>query len=100
MAQVMMTLQCSGPAPTLEQVKSEYNLQDDEIDPGFGIVSIDPSDGTYALRVEESAATKLQSHGASSPHERQTGQANVSRNVQGPYSDPFIQPFDLPTGRS
>jgi len=82
MAKVMMTIQSSGKAPTVQSVKERYGLTDDEIDPQFGVVAVDPDAELYTVLVEDQAAPKLGS------------QADWS--VKGPYSNPRIEPFGPP----
>jgi hypothetical protein len=84
MAKVMVTIQSQDSPPQLEEVKIRYGLVDDEIDPQFGVVEIDPADGTYVILVEETAAEKI----ADCP----------GWKVQGPYSNPPIAPFGPPQG--
>ena len=82
MAKVMMTIQSRDQALDLQAVKQRYGLSDDEIDPDFGVVLIDPSDGTYTVLVEAAAAEKL------------SGDAEWA--VRGPYANPRIEPFGPP----
>jgi hypothetical protein len=82
MASVLMSIQSPGKAPDLQAIKQRYGLADDEIDPGFGVVEIDPADGTYTVLVDERAASKLAS--------------GADWTVRGPYSNPRIQPFGPP----
>lgn len=86
MAKVMMTIQCRQPAPDLEAVKQQWGLSNDEIDLDFGVVEIDPSDGTCAVLVDELAASKI------------SGTDDWS--VGGPYSNPRIEPFGPPESAS
>ena len=82
MAKIMMTIQSKSGPPTLEAVRARYGLTDDEIDPQFGVVEIDPADGSYVIHVEEAAAAKITDGG--------------DWKVQGPYSNPRIAPFGPP----
>ncbi len=82
MAKVMMTIQSQDSPPQLQDVQLKYGLADDEIDAQFGVVEIDPADGTYAILVEETAAAKISN--------------NENWKVQGPYSNPKIAPFGPP----
>lgn len=81
MAKVMMTLRSPGAAPSVEEVKRRYGLQDDEIDPQFGVVETDPADHLYTILVEDSAASKVSGQGW---------------ETAGPYSNPRIEPFGPP----
>jgi len=82
MAKIMMTIQSKDGPPTLEAVRARYGLTEDEIDPQFGVVEIDPADGSYVILVEEAAAAKITDGG--------------DWKVQGPYSNPRIAPFGPP----
>jgi hypothetical protein len=82
MAKLMMTIQCSGAVPTLEEVRRQFALAEDEIDAAFGVVEIDPSAHLYTILVEESATSKIQPTGG--------------WDVAGPYSNPRIAPFGPP----
>lgn len=81
MAKVMMTLRCEV-QPTLDQVRERYRLDLDEIDESFGVVEIDPDERLYTIRVEEAAAKKFSD--------------TDDWKVEGPYSDPGIEPFGPP----
>lgn len=97
MAHVMMTLQRPGGRPTLEQVKEELGLTSEQIDPVFGVVEIDPRDNTYAVRVEEAAATTLPDAARTTDEQAQKTQAKSGEPAtpKGPYSDPKIEPMGL-----
>jgi hypothetical protein len=82
MAKVMLTIQRQEGPPQLEEIQIKYGLTDDEIDPQFGVVEIDPVDGTYTILVEETAAAKISD--------------SEGWKVQGPYSNPRIEPFGPP----
>jgi hypothetical protein len=82
MSKVMVSIQSRESPPQFEEVKTRYGLTDDEIDPQFGVVEIDPVDGTYAILVEETAAEKITDR--------------PGWTVQGPYSNPTIEPFGPP----
>lgn len=82
MAKVMMTIQSRGGAPTIEALRARYGLAAEEIDPEFGVVEIDPSDGTYTILVESTAANKIEDSG--------------EWKVQGPFANPKIEPFGPP----
>lgn len=82
MAKIMMTIQSKSGPPSLAAIRARYGLADDEIDPQFGVVEIDPADGTYAILIEETAAAKITNSG--------------DWKVQGPYSNPKIAPFGPP----
>jgi hypothetical protein len=60
MAKVMMAVGTAGRSPSVEDIKRQFNLDDDEIDPDFGVVEIDPDAHLYTVLVEEQASTKIQ----------------------------------------
>ncbi len=82
MAKVMMTIQSRGGPPTIEALRARYGLTAEEIDPEFGVVEIDPSDGTYTVLVESTAVHKIEDSG--------------EWTVQGPFANPKIEPFGPP----
>lgn len=82
MTKIMMTIQSKVGQPSLAEVKDRYGLTDKEIDPQFGVVEIDPTDGSYTILIEESAANKITE--------------SEEWKVQGPYSNPKIAPFGPP----
>jgi hypothetical protein len=82
MAKVMMTIQTTDSAPTVEELRHRYALAEDEIDPAFGVVEVDPAQHIFTVLVEESAAAKM------APTERW--------KVAGPYANPSIEPFGPP----
>ncbi len=95
MARVMMQFQRPGAPPTLDEIKAEYGLSDDEIDPTFGVVLIDPRDNTYAIRVDERAVAKL-TPGSTLESTEEHGPDRHRAEIRGPYSNPRIEPTGLP----
>ena len=79
---VMLTIRATGKRPTLELLRTRYGLTEDEIDSSFGIVEIDPEERLFTILVTESAATKVQ--------------GGSELDVEGPYSNPHIEPFGPP----
>ena len=82
MAKVMVTIQAPDAAPTVAELRRRYKLRENEIDASFGVVEVDPAEHVYTVLVEESAAAKIQPSG--------------NWKVEGPYSNPRIQPFGPP----
>ena len=78
----MVTIQAADNPPTIEDLRRKYALREDEIDASFGVVEVDPADHLYAVLVEESAAAKIQPNG--------------NWTIEGPYSNPRIEPFGPP----
>jgi hypothetical protein len=83
MAKIMVSFEVAGAAPTVEELKERFGLSDEEIDASFGVVEIDPQTHTYTILVEESAAEKVQPGGSIG-------------KVEGPFSNPRIEPFGPP----
>ena len=65
---------------TLESALRLLDLREEDVDTGYGLVSLDPGAGLYALRVADSVAGKLDRGGM----------------AEGVYSDPRIEPFGPP----
>ncbi|WP_333771983.1 hypothetical protein [Streptomyces sp. IBSBF 3136] len=65
---------------TLEDALHRYGLTPDQVDEAYGLVSVDPAKGLYALLVSEDAAARL------------TGGPGAS----GPYANPRIEPYGPP----
>jgi hypothetical protein len=78
----MMTIKLQPDKANLAEVRRRMNLEPEEIDNDFGVVSIDPKKNLYAVMVEEKASQKLS-------EQQQKG-------VKGPYSNPRIEPFGPP----
>jgi hypothetical protein len=81
MAKYMMTVRLDPKEATLARVRRKLKLKKDEIDPVFGVVSLDLDANLYAILVDEAAAARL------------TGSAGVS----SPYANPPIEPFGPPS---
>jgi hypothetical protein len=78
---VMMTLSAPKP-PTLEEIRQKFQLDVEDLDEAFGVIEVDPNDQTYAFLVEESKVALIR------PQNEST--------LQGPFSNPSIQPFGPP----
>ena len=74
----------AGEPPTLEQVRERFGLDGDEVDHEFGVVATAPDEHLYAILVEDSAVDRLRGESA----ER-------AKAIEGPFSNPRIEPFDL-----
>jgi hypothetical protein len=94
MAFVLMEIRRAGKAPTVEEIRAEYGLAAAELDASYGVVLVDPRDGTYAIMVEESAAAKLGRSGTGSP-----GPDGTKSETRGPYSNPRIESTGPPRPR-
>ncbi len=82
MSKVMMTIQSGGTPPTIADIRRRYSLDDDDIDTDFGVVEVDPAEHVYTFLVEEKAASKIS--------------VDSDWSVEGPYSNPRIEPFGPP----
>lgn len=74
---MLLTVELEPSRATLSEVKKALHLSDSDIDDEFGVVSVDPDAGLYAVLVEEPAAAAAASH----------------PGVKGPFSNPRIEPF-------
>jgi hypothetical protein len=80
MAKQMLTLTRDLPGASLDVVKKELGLSDEEVDADFGLVEIDPDAHRYAILVEEEAASRV----------------GGAPGVEGPFANPPIEPFGPP----
>ncbi len=69
--------------PTLEEVRQTLHLEPGELDERFGVVAIDPEDHLYTVLVDADAAQRL-------------GLSAGNPEVEGPFSNPRIEPFGPP----
>lgn len=83
MVKIMVSFEVAGVAPTVEELKERFGLNDEEIDASFGVVEIDPETHTYTILVDAAAAEKVRAGGSIS-------------KVEGPFSNPRIEPFGPP----
>jgi hypothetical protein len=77
MAKVMMTLRLDPEHASLGDVRRLLDLGKGEVDAGFGVVNISPSEHLYTILVDEAAAARVQGADA----------------VEGVYGNPRIEPF-------
>jgi hypothetical protein len=78
-AKVMMTIRVRrAAAPTIHDIRERYHLAPDDLDATFGVIAVDPSDGTYTVLVEEGASSKLRS--------------DPNWEITGPFSNPRVDP--------
>jgi hypothetical protein len=83
MARIMITFQVEGATPTIAELQQRFSLTDSEIDRSFGVVEVDPREHVYTILIEESAVDKVQPGG-------------TITKVEGPFSNPRIEPFGPP----
>jgi hypothetical protein len=77
MPKVMVTLKLDPEQASLAEVRRLLGLGKGEIDPGFGVVNISPSEHLYTILVDEAAAARVQG----------------ADQVEGVYGNPRIEPF-------
>jgi hypothetical protein len=78
----MLTVELGPEPPPLEEVARRLGVRPDQLDRAFGTPLIDPSRHRYAVLVDADAADA----------------AAASAGVEGPYSNPRIEPFGPPQG--
>lgn len=83
MSRLMLTVKLDPDHATLDDVRQQLGVGEDEIDSDFGVVNIDPEADLYAIMVDDQTAERL------------SGQPDV----KGPYANPPIEPFG-PPGRA
>lgn len=83
MADLMMTVQWPGKAPTIDEIQQRFSLSDEEISKSFGVVEVDPNEHIYTFLVNENSVSKILQSGA-------------EVKVEGPFSNPRIEPFGPP----
>jgi hypothetical protein len=77
MPRVMVTLRLDSSQATLPEVLGLLGLDPEELDPGFGVVPIDPRRQLYTILVDEAAAARI----ADAPQ------------VEGVFGNPRIEGF-------
>jgi hypothetical protein len=81
----MLTVKLPPGQATLEEARKRLGLAEDEVDPEFGLVPLDPAEGVYAVLVPAEAGNRVMASAA--------GEAG---EVGGPYANPPIEPFGPP----
>jgi hypothetical protein len=71
------------PGATLQDVLRQFDLTPEQVDHEYGLVAVNPAEGTFALLVTEEAAARI------------TG----TSGARGPYADPRIEPYGPPQRR-
>jgi hypothetical protein len=77
----MFTIQVDDGAPTLAEAAQIMQIQECDLDRGFGVVAVDPKRGIYTVLLRPEA-----------PREPSTN----SPQVEGPFSNPGIGHFGPP----
>lgn len=81
----MINLRGLPPNATLEDAAKWLHVEVGDLDETFGVINVDPADGVHTVLIEESALQKLPG-----------GAASQGDSVDGPFSNPLIQPFGPP----
>ena len=76
----MVTLHLEPAEATYPKVLAKLQLGQHEVDPEFGVVSLNPEQHLYAILVDEKVAAKLEGR----------------EGVGGSFSNPKIEPFGPP----
>jgi hypothetical protein len=87
---VMLTVKLPPERATLDEARKRLGLSEDEIDPKFGLVPLDPAEGTYAVLVSAEAGARAAAS---------AGDRGDAGDVGGPYANPPIEPFGPPDPR-
>ena len=82
MPKVMVTLKLDPEHASLAEVRRLLDLGEGEIDAGFGVVNISPSEHLYTILVDEATAARVRD----------------ADQVEGVYGNPRIEPFGPPEG--
>jgi hypothetical protein len=77
---VLMTVECAGPSPRLEDAAHALGVPVSSLDAAFGIVPIDPSKNLCAVQVLASAVPKPKEKGG----------------FKGPFANPRIETYGPP----
>ena len=80
MPDVMMTVELDPEAATVAKAAERLGVAQEQIDAEFGVVNIDPEQNLYTVLVDEQAAAG----------------ASDRPGVEGPFSNPRIEPFGPP----
>ncbi len=81
MSRVMVTLKLDPEHATAADVREAHGISAAEMDADFGVIEVSPQQGLYAVLVDPETAQRMQG----------------SQDVQGPFSNPKIEPFGPPT---
>lgn len=80
MSKVMVTLKLDPEHASLEEVRESLGIGSEEIDDEFGVIAVSPEESLYAVLVEPETASRVQG----------------IEGVEGPFSNPKIEPFGPP----
>ena len=83
MSKRLVTVRLRPAEARLDSVRASLGLAEEDVDAGFGVVSLDPQRDLYAILVEERAAERLAGSGG----------------VVGVHANPKIEAFGPPKKR-
>ena len=86
METVMLQFKHAGSAPSLDEVRREFNLKPDEIDRQFGVIATDPQEGMFTVLIDAAATHRVQAELAKRPR----------NSAEGIFANPRIEPFGPP----
>jgi len=75
----LYTVERPGGPPSLVEAAAALHKPIEDLDAGYGVVTVDPRRGLYAVRAKSGAPS-----------------AKATTDSSGPYSDPQIAPFGPP----
>jgi hypothetical protein len=81
MGSVLMTVELEPDAATVADAAVKLGLDPADIDDEFGVVSVDPDNHLFSVLVSKEAGARARGAGG----------------VEGPFSDPRIEPFGPPS---
>ncbi|MFI5777931.1 hypothetical protein [Nocardia sp. NPDC051570] len=73
---------------TMGDALRTLHLTESEVDTGYGLISVDPATGLFALRVSDSAATRVSMNGAGATVFADPRVEPVGRGMRGRNSPP------------
>lgn len=82
---VLMTVTLPADQVTLDAAIAALGVSPADVDVEYGLVPIDPDNGTYALLVSEEAGARVGDDPAAH-----------GRGVEGPFANPVIEPYGPP----
>lgn len=80
MPKVMLTVKLGASEASVEGARTKLGLGDEDLDPSFGVVPIDPEHDLYAVLVDDAVVER----------------ANPAGLAGGPFSNPKIEPMHEP----
>ena len=92
MPRVLYNVRWPNGPPTIDQICEKYCFSPDELDGDYGVVEIDPQDHLYSILVDDTAIARVE-------HEWDAA-GKRDKGLKGPFSNPMIEPFGPPEGRS